>query len=296
MKSRLQGWLPLAILPASIAFALPTDSPSWLIMWSLSFAIYGSCKWLTWRTTLNSQLPVGRQLAYLFAWPGLDAPAFLTPSPHHQADLPKNREWYLAWLRLVSGVLILWGISPLLPADWNLVRGWFGIIGLLQILHFGLFALLSCHWRSLGLDAKPLMQQPIRSKSLGEFWSRRWNTAFRDLTHQFLFQPLTRKFGPIPAMWSGFFISGLIHEFVISYPAGGGYGGPTSFFLLQAGGLTLERSRLGKSLGLRRSWRGKTFALLVLLGPVALLAHPPFVLNVIVPFLDAIGIGQIRPQ
>ncbi len=296
MKSRLQGWLPLAILPATIAFALPADSPRWLLMWSLSFAIYGSCKWLTWRTTPTSPVPVWRHFAYLLAWPGLDAPAFLAPSPQHQTAPPKNREWYVASLRLLSGLLLVWGIAPLIPTDGNLIRGWFGIIGLLQILHFGLFALLSCHWRSLGLDAKPLMQQPIRSTSLSEFWSLRWNTAFRDLTYQFLFQPLTRKFGPIPAMWIGFFISGLIHEFVISFPAGGGYGGPTSFFLLQAIGLSLERSTLGKSLGLRRGWRGKIFTLFFLLAPITLLAHPPFVLNVIVPFLHAIGASQIRSQ
>jgi hypothetical protein len=42
---------------------------------------------------------------------------------------------------------------------------------------------------------------------------------------------------------------GIVHDAVISLPAGGGYGGPSVFFILQALGMLAERSRFGKSIG-----------------------------------------------
>jgi len=71
--------------------------------------------------------------------------------------------------------------------------------------------------------------------------------------------------------------------------AGGGYGGPTAFFLLSGLAIFAERSRAGRALGLGRGWGGWLFAATVLLGPAPLLFHPPFVERIVVPFLQAIG-------
>ena len=73
---------------------------------------------------------------------------------------------------------------------------------------------------------------------------------------------------------------------MISLPARGGYGGPTAFFLLQAGALFAERSPLGQQLGLARGPRGWAVTMLALLGPLFLLFHPTFVYAVVAPFLD----------
>ena len=81
---------------------------------------------------------------------------------------------------------------------------------------------------------------PLVSVSLGELWGRRWNTAFRDLTHRFLFRPLTARFGARSGLFVGFAFSGIVHDMVISLPAGGGYGGPSIFFILPS---TRFRSR-----------------------------------------------------
>ena len=124
---------------------------------------------------------------------------------------------------------------------------------------------------------------------LGEFWGRRWNTAFRDLTHRFLFRPLNSRLGPRGAILAGFVFSGLVHDVVISVPAGGGYGGPTLFFGAQAFAMFAERSRAGRAVGLGSGWRGWLFAFLILILPVYLLFHPPFVRNIIVPFMQAFG-------
>ena len=130
------------------------------------------------------------------------------------------------------------------------------------------------------------MDWPVHAVSVSEFWGKRWNLAFRDLTHRFLFRPLTTRFGAKTALVLGFLFSGIMHELVISLPAQAGWGGPTTFFLLQAAAILFERSALGERLGLMRGFRGWAFAMLVLVGPLLLLFHPPFVYTIVMPFLD----------
>jgi len=90
------------------------------------------------------------------------------------------------------------------------------------------------------------------------------------------------------AGFSVFVISGLIHDLVISLPARGGYGLPTLYFLLQGVGVSIERSRTGKRLGLGHKVRAWVFMVVFLAAPVWWLFHPWFVLRVILPFMQAI--------
>jgi len=85
-----------------------------------------------------------------------------------------------------------------------------------------------------------------------------------------------------------FGVSGLLHELVISVPAGGGYGGPTAYFLLQATGIALQRSAAVRRRGWNAGRRGWLFTALFVLGPLPLLFHPPFLRNVIAPFVKFI--------
>ena len=87
----------------------------------------------------------------------------------------------------------------------------------------------------------------------------------------------------------GFVLSGLVHDMVISLPAGGGYGWPTLFFVIQVAAIFIERSNAGRRFGLGRGLRGWLFTMLVLAVPVYGLFHPPFVKNIIVPFMQALG-------
>lgn len=259
----------------------------WVLMWAVAATVYGGCKWLTWagrRWLASSPL---RQAGYLLAWPGMDAAVFLDPARH--PPRPTAGEWFAAAGKLAAGLAILYGGPRWLPRIDPYWLGWVGMVGLILCLHFGSFHLLSCAWRRAGVDARPLMNRPLAATSLGEFWGRRWNTAFRDLTHRFLFKPLTRRVGGRGALWVGFLASGLVHDAVISLPAGGGYGGPTLFFLAQAAGLSVERTRAGRRLGLGAGWRGWAFTMFVLLLPARLLFHRPFVVGIIVPFMHAIG-------
>jgi alginate O-acetyltransferase complex protein AlgI len=201
------------------------------------------------------------------------------------------REFLFAAVKLMIGIALLVGSSYISP-DNELLRGWVGMIGIVFILHFGVFHLLSAMWRAAGVTARPLMAWPMLADSVSEFWGKRWNTAFRDLTHRYLFRPLTTRFGAGTALLVGFIFSGLVHDLVISVPAHGGYGGPTVFFLIQAAALFAERSAVGRRIGLGHGLRGWAFTMAVLLAPLPLLFHPPFVNNVAVPFLQAIAVAN----
>ena len=133
------------------------------------------------------------------------------------------------------------------------------------------------------------MNWPVFAESVSEFWGKRWNTAFRDLTHRFLFRPLAAQLGARAGLFSGFLFSGVVHDLVISLPAGGGYGWPTLYFTTQGLGLLAERTSIGKGIGLGAGWRGRLFAALVIVGPAGGLFHLPFVREVVLPFLDALG-------
>ena len=266
-----------------------TGWPPWAVMWALSAAVFAACKWATWRHTPAPPAPAWRHTAYLVAWPGLDAKAFLDPRPLSPDRRPRASEWAFACAKLSFGAALLWVGCPLLPADAALLRGWVGMTGLIFVLHFGSFHLLSCAGRAAGVDAKPLMNCPVLAESVSAFWGQRWNTAFRDLTHRFLFRPLAGRIGARAGVAAGFLFSGIVHDLVISLPAGGGYGWPTLYFTLQGLGLLAERSKLGKRIGFGAGWRGRAFTALVTVGPAFGLFHPPFVREVVLPFLDVIG-------
>jgi len=285
------GWAPLLFLPAAVFLLVPADWPRWAFMWLVAFAIYVGCKWLTWRRTPAPDAPLWRHAAYLLAWPGLDANAFLN-GDRDQAKPPNADEWLFAIAKTAFGIGVLYAVTPLLPADKPYLVGWVGMVGLIFTMHFGAFHLLACAWRTLGVPAKPLMHWPIAATSVSDFWGRRWNTAFRDLTHRFLFRPIAARVGPRSAGFAGFALSGLIHDLVISVPAGGGDGGPTAFFTIQGLALLAERTQASKRLGLGSSWGARLFTALVLIGPAPLLFHPPFVERVIVPFLAIVGAIQ----
>lgn len=258
---------------------------AWLDMWSLALAIYAALKLLSWWEARPGKAAAWRSATYLLAWPGMDARAFLYGKPPAR---PTASEWLFAIFKsalglvlVLTAVLLVW-TSPFLQT-------WTGMVGIVLSLHFGAFHLLSCWWRALGVNAVPLMNWPVFSTSVSEFWSRRWNLAFRDLMHRYFFRPLAPKAGAAAALWLGFVLSGIIHDVVISLPARGGYGWPTLFFVIQAAAIAIERSNFGKSIGLGRGTIGWLFALAILLLPAPLLFHEAFRENVVLPFLAAIG-------
>jgi alginate O-acetyltransferase complex protein AlgI len=254
-------------------------------MWLLAITLFAGLKWSSWwnvRAIINHK--TWRSIAFLFAWPGMDAEAFL--DAERKAARPGFQEWLWASAKTIVGAILIWGIARHVPVP--LAQGWIGLLGMVLIMHFGIFHLLALFWQARGVEAQPIMAKPILSKTLSEFWGKRWNLGFRQLAHDMIFHPLYRRIGVGGASLLVFLASGLIHDLVISLPARGGYGLPTGYFLLQGLGVSLERSSVGRQLGLQQGFSGWLFMFVFTAGPAFWLFHPPFVMRVVLPFMHAI--------
>ena len=264
--------------------------PGWQMMWIICFSLFGCLKAVSILSE-PGRLSWSLKGGYLFGWPGLDPRPFrrdATPAavrPGIEALVP-------AIVELLVGVLLIWGISPQITSAGPLVRGWVGLVGLSLLLHFGFFRLLHWFWKRAGVEVERIMDAPLRATSLEEFWGRRWNRAFRDFAHAWVFRPAVRRVGPMAAMALVFLFSGVVHDLAISVPAGAGYGLPTLFFGLQFVGVVAQRSPLARRLGLDRGAAGWGLTALFILGPAGGLFHPPFLRVVILPFLEALGAGN----
>jgi hypothetical protein len=258
-------------------------------MWVLALTIFSGFKWWTWLRVKKKEIRPGldKVMAYLTLWPGMDAEAFL--KDRTIAAPQQLVEWFLAVGKVLFGAALFWGLSRRLFPEHSLLSGWVGMIGMIFVLHFGLFHAVALFWRRVGVQVEPLMRAPLLSSSLSDFWGRRWNLAFRDLTYSLVFLPLRRRLGIQGSMLATFFLSGLIHDLVISFPAGGAYGLPTLYFMLQGAGLALEHSSFGKKIGLHGGVVGWTFAFLVTTGTAYFLFHPVFIIRVILPGMRALG-------
>jgi alginate O-acetyltransferase complex protein AlgI len=282
-------WIALAALPFG-ALATKSFVSAWIFMWLMAGAIFFGCKWLTLGNAIQrvGRVCPFRSAAYLFAWPGMDATRFL--SPHLAARCSRSemmKSAATAGVRILLGAFLLFALAR--HASNPILAGWIGMTGMILILHFGLFEVSSIGWRAFRVDAPPIMNRPLRSTSVSEFWGRRWNAAFNDLAVRLVFRPVARHTTVLAATLIAFAVSGLIHELVISLPAGAGFGLPTAYFLVQALGVLTERSSFGKRLRLSSGSAGWVFTIIVVAGPAFRLFHPPFVRQVIVPFMKAIG-------
>jgi predicted DCC family thiol-disulfide oxidoreductase YuxK len=269
---RRRHWylVPLPLLVPLLA----RDAAPWVVMWVMAGALWLGLKLFTFFDV--PRRPWRRSLAYLLAWPGMDAPEFFANGP---VARPTMRDWLFGGLNFLCGSALIYGAARLLFAHSALLAGWAGMAGVVLVLHFGIFKGLGLLWRRLGIPATPLMDAPLLSPSLSEFWGRRWNTAFSIPARRYLMAPIARKFGTAAGLLAVFLVSGFVHDLVISVPARGGYGLPTLYFVIQGAALVHER----------RHHANRWLTLLCVAAPAGILFHPPFIHNVIIPFLKAIG-------
>ncbi len=218
------------------------------------------------KVAMFRRLPAARQAAYLLLWPGMD------PRPFRESRPPAGLA-LMAWgaLKMAVGAALLQARTGVTPVDLLLV-----MLGTGLLIHFGLCDVLAGFWRRRGIPVERLFVNPAASRTLAEFWGRRWNLAFRAVAHARIFTPVKRRWGARWGVAATFAFSGLVHELLLSVPAGGGWGGPTLYFLLH-GALVLAERR----------WKieGRLWTLFWLLAPLPLLFHPPFLRAVLVPLL-----------
>ncbi len=277
---------PIVLLTLSILTKSLVEE--WLFMWIFGFSIFFCCKWITLVDALNNSPNVSklRAVLYMFGWVGMDAKRFLTDNKQLEVQ---NKLWLETISKILIGLFLVYVITEKVYFKNHILGGWVGLAGLGLIIHFGSFDLLAIIWNKLGINVKSIINSPLYSVSLTDFWSNRWNLAYRDLSRNYILRPLAPKIGVSYATIIVFVLSGLIHELVISFPSNGGYGLPTLYFIIQTIGLFIERSRFRKMLGLENSLRGRIFALTVVFAPISLLFHKTFIERVFIPFLYQIN-------
>ena len=290
----------IVLAPPFIAALFRSSLPPWFFMWLMACSIFFGCKWLTW-SRMAARADNWTALKYFFLWPGMDAEVFTARLP---ADARGKERMVPALLVTLTGILILLTAATAAVNTQQLWIGWLGMFGIILTLHFGLFELLAIYWRRGGRNVRSIMRHPACATSLADFWGDRWNTAFHALAGEFVFAPISKRLRGATLKWprrrstaiatlSVFAISGLVHELVISFPARGGYGLPTAYFLLQGVAVLFERSRAGYALRLGHGWRGWLFTVLCVGGPAFWLFHPPFIRTVILPTFQALN-GKVH--
>lgn len=215
---------------------------------------------------------IGRTLAYVVLWPGMD------PRPFEGPRRPDSAVGFLivgGALRALSGMaLVATAVGSDLPPA---ARAGLAAAGALLAIHMGLFDMLAAAWHRAGFAVERLCPEPWRARTLSEFWGRRWNRAFSDFARDRIHRPLTRRWGRAAATAAVFAFSGIAHELVISLPAGGGWGLPTLYFALHGALVVLEKR------GALPGGRVLTAAAVVL--PLPILFHAPFLENVLIPMV-----------
>jgi len=133
----------------------------------------------------------------------------------------------------------------------------------------------------------------LRARSLNEFWGRRWNLAFSEMTALAVYRPLASRLGKGPATFVAFLFSGLLHELAISLPARAGYGLPTLYFAWHGGLVLIERSLERSNCPVDRlGWLAHIWTLGWLALPFQIVFHPYFLNAVVWPL---IGMETLSP-
>jgi len=158
------------------------------------------------------------------------------------------------------------------------------LIGFSLILHFGLLSVSAGMWRFSGVNTYFLFKEPAKATSLTEFWSKRWNLAFSEMTSIAIFRPLRNKTGGAIALMLAFMFSGLLHELALSVPVKSGYGLPLLYFIIQGALVLIEKALSSHNiLFLKNKITARLWVFFWLVVPMPLLFHTEVIKQVVWP-------------
>lgn len=221
---------------------------------------------------------IHRWFMYCFLWLGMNPELFFKFKVRTDSAL-----LYRGMLYLVIGISIALCIifleKPIsIPSGISYyVFSLLILVSLSQILHFGLMNINAFLLQLLHYPAYSLFRAPLQAGSLSDFWGKRWNLAFTELTSVTVYRPLLKNFNPKQAMLASFIFSGVLHEVALSLPVNKGYGLPVLYFLIQLG-LTLMEPKI-----FRQKKPGTTWVILCLVVPLPILFHPAIMNGVFWP-------------
>jgi hypothetical protein len=225
-------------------------------------------------------------VAFSLGWFGMK-PSLFESFP--SGSLPYSQLLLKGLTRIIVGFLLLYLSTQVIGSE--IVHIFFLkelllLAGLSFILHFGILNLSAASWRMMGVNVGELFRSPYRSKSLKEFWGKRWNIAFSEMTALVAYRPLKATIGAEKAITVSFLFSGLLHEVAISLPVKAGYGLPMLYFIIHAVAMRLEaRSTIVQKI-IRHRILSHVWVVTFLILPMPLLFHRKFVLHVLEPLRD----------
>lgn len=135
--------------------------------------------------------------------------------------------------------------AEVLPAPWSTLARWLAGAVACYAAPDAVAALVTAIYAAFGVVVPTLHRNPILSRSVGEFWSERWNLSVHIWLRAHCFLPAARRFGVIAGGLAAFVGSALIHV-GFTWPAVDARMAAWmgSFFLLQGVIVVLE-PRLG---------------------------------------------------
>ncbi|MEO3407766.1 membrane bound O-acyl transferase family-domain-containing protein [Mucilaginibacter sp. CAU 1740] len=237
----------------------------------------------------QSKLKLIPWLAFAAGWAGMRAQPFETLG---NPTLPNG--WTMIRFgvsRVVAGLLLI-GLAHgivFLHLNTDLTYALVSpllLVALSLVLHFGLLSIGAGQWRLMGVNTYYLFKQPARSMSLTEFWGKRWNLAFIEMTSIAIFRPLRGRLGKSGALAVAFLFSGLLHELALSVPVNGGYGLPMLYFVIQGIVLIIEKKLMQQNAQfLKHPVWARIWIFFWLVLPMPLLFHKQFIKLVVWPLV-----------
>jgi hypothetical protein len=269
-----------------------------LVVISITFMVMKIIVTIESYSTQNFTLSTKQWLIFCFGWAGMRPQLF-----EHYGKRQLEGGWGMIAFglkRVIVGVLLLCLAHQLIFLNANLtVIYWSTSVVLLVafslILHFGLLSISAGILRFKGVNAGYLFKSPLKSHSLTEFWSKRWNLAFSEMAAIIVFKPLKSKIGQTGAVLAGFAFSGVLHELALSLPVNTGYGLPLLYFMIQGILVVLEKVLLNHQIYiLQHSVIGKIWTLFWVIVPAPLLFHQAFIQQVVWPLAGITHISGLQ--
>lgn len=173
---------------------------------------------------------------------------------------------------LLLSLIALADIFPQFQENYILQTLWF--LFAIYLFASGVIDMATGLMMQTGIAIQEAFNAPFLARSPRDFWGRRWNLYFRNAAHRNLFEPVGGKTRPVLAATLVFFVSALLHEYLVFICVGGLMLGYMSIFFALSGMATLAESFFLKK-------RGKKAIFPV---PLAILLHTVWMI-ILGPFL-----------
>ena len=285
----LLSWLLLLLSVGNIYFAFAAVHPI-IQMLAIIATTFTGMKVVAVICEYKGKVPnltMLQWLAFTIGWVGMRAKPFETLG---------GKQVPQAWpiirfgvSRVIAGVAIVLLAHQAVRLPWNTGLTYILVhimllVGFSLILHFGLLGISAGTWRLAGVNTYVLFRKPAKAASLAEFWGKRWNLAFSEMTSMAIFRPLRNKTGGTIALMLAFLFSGLLHELALSVPVHSGYGLPTLYFFIQGIAVLVEKALvLNKYTFLQHWFWARAWVFIWLILPMPLLFHEQFIKQIVWP-------------